>query len=137
MIPITFPSLDFHLGNPNRRKIFGGIKLRLHRYLPLNTKIRSTMLCFNTVADPDSRPSDKRGGGGHPDIEIRRRSPKKFFLALWASFSPKNKGDQALKRSNDDDNDKNRPKKRYFDTSSSVFHPCQEKTKQRGKKSKK
>ena len=42
-----------------------------------------------------SRPSDKKGGIGHPDPEIRLggRSPKQFFLALRALFWSKNKGD--------------------------------------------
>ena len=39
-----------------------------------------------------SRPSDKRGGAGHLDPEIRGSScPKKFFPALWASVWSKNK----------------------------------------------
>ena len=45
MIPIIFGSLDFQLGNPNRWKILGGIKICL--YLPLNTKIRLTLLCLS------------------------------------------------------------------------------------------
>ena len=47
---------------------------------------------FITVADPDL--SDKGGGAGHPDSEIRGGpvSKKYFFSALWASFCSKNKG---------------------------------------------
>ena len=42
------------------------------------------------MMDPDFQ---IRGGGGHLDPEIRgAQSPKKFFLALRASFWSKNKG---------------------------------------------
>ena len=42
------------------------------------------------MTDPDFQ---IRGGGGHLDPEIRgAQSPKKFFLALRASFWSKNKG---------------------------------------------
>ena len=42
------------------------------------------------MADPDLQ--IRRGGGGHPDPEIRGGGPqKKTFSALWASFSSKNK----------------------------------------------
>ena len=49
---------------------------------------------FNGKVSAGSRPSDKGGGGGgHPDPEIRGRGPvsKKYFWALRASFSSKNK----------------------------------------------
>ena len=49
-----------------------------------------------TPSSGGSRPSDKGGGGGggdgHPDPEIRRGSPKKFFSAHRASVWSKNKG---------------------------------------------
>ena len=46
---------------------------------------------FFSLTSGGSRPSDKGGGGGHPDPEIRGgRSLKKFFPALRVSFWSKN-----------------------------------------------
>ena len=46
-----------------------------------NSSISTTVLDFTIQCSGGSRPSDK-GGGGHPDPEIRRRGPvsKTFFF---------------------------------------------------------
>ena len=47
--------------------------------------------CQQNVYSGESRPSDKRGGGGHPDPEIRGggRSQKNFFRPLGPQFGLK------------------------------------------------
>ena len=48
---------------------------------------------FFSLTSGGSRPSDKGGGGGHPDPEISGgRSLKKIFSALRVSFWSKSKG---------------------------------------------
>jgi len=73
--------------------LFGRKFLDLRNYSS-NSSISTTVLDFTIQCSGGSRPSDK-GGGGHPDPEIRRRGPtavksKTRDFSLFHVFSLQN-----------------------------------------------